>query len=237
MSRLVFLDTETTGLKPDNDRLIEIGCVEVIDRALTGQQYHTYINPKQTVNAGAFAVHGLSNEFLLDKPVFSDVAADFLAFIDQAEVIIHNAPFDTGFINMELSRLSKHYKPLNHYCTITDSLSEARQKHRGQKNTLDALCDRYQVNRQGRTFHGALLDAQLLADMYLKMTGGQTRMCLDEQGDERSFTEPKVFNASIQRISTPIIQATQEELKSHQDMLDRIKEQHGDSSLWTRLTQ
>ncbi|MBE8215918.1 MAG: DNA polymerase III subunit epsilon [Endozoicomonadaceae bacterium] len=235
MSRLIFLDTETTGLKPQENRLIEIGCVEVIDRESTGQHYHTYLNPKQPVSAGAFSVHGLSNEFLNDKPLFHDVVHDFLAFIQSAEVIIHNAPFDTGFINMELKRLEKNHKTLEKYCTITDSLAEARKKHRGQKNTLDALCDRYHVNRNERTFHGALLDAQLLSDMYLNMTGGQVSFILDEAQEEPVFTQKNCFNTSEKRQVTPVLYAKETELEQHQAMLSRIETRSGKPSLWTTL--
>lgn len=177
MGRQIFLDTETTGISyKQGNRLIEIGCLEAVDRQLTGQQFHYYINPERDIEEGAFRVHGLSREFLSDKPVFKEVAQAFVDFVTGAELIIHNAPFDVGFLDHELAMLKQSFKPLATICTITDTLVMARQKHPGQKNNLDALCRRYTINNQHRELHGALLDAELLAQVYCRMTGGQKQL-------------------------------------------------------------
>ncbi len=175
--RQVVLDTETTGLEPnDGHRVIEIGCVEMENRRLTGNSLHLYLNPEREIDAGALAVHGISSEFLADKPTFDKVVDEFLAFVDGAELVIHNAPFDVGFLNHELRRLGTRYGTIEQRCGVLDTLVMARQKHPGQKNSLDALCRRYFVENGHRELHGALLDAEILADVYLAMTGGQTRL-------------------------------------------------------------
>jgi DNA polymerase-3 subunit epsilon len=175
--RLVVLDTETTGLEVDQGhRIIEIGCVEIIGRRLTGRHYHQYINPEREIDAGAIEVHGITNEFLADKPVFSHVLEPFLSFIRGAELIIHNAPFDCGFINIEVSNASGEAFRVADLCKVTDTLLMARERHPGQRNSLDALCKRYEVDNTQRTLHGALLDAEILADLYLTMTGGQVSL-------------------------------------------------------------
>lgn len=177
--RYIVLDTETTGLSPEQGhRVIEIGAVELNDRQPTGRTFHVYLNPDREVDAGALEVHGLSNEFLADKPRFEAVADDFLAFVAEAELIIHNAPFDVGFLDMELGRMEKG--KLKDYCTgIQDTLKQARDLHPGQRNNLDALCKRYEVDNSNRAYHGALLDAQLLAEVYLAMTRGQESLAID----------------------------------------------------------
>ena len=178
--RQIVLDTETTGIGPETGhRIIEIGCIELIDRKLTGNHFHTYLNPQRDVDEGAFRVHGISTEFLQDKPLFKAIVNDFLQFIDGAELIIHNAPFDVGFLNAEL-RHAKWPKRLHDYSSIFDTLVLAREKHPGQRNSLDALCKRYDVDNSSRQLHGALLDAEILAFIYLAMTGGQTNLFIEE---------------------------------------------------------
>jgi DNA polymerase-3 subunit epsilon len=172
--RHIILDTETTGLKvEEGHRLIEIGCLEMIDRKLTDKRFHTYLNPLREVDAGALQVHGISNEFLNDKPLFNDVVNEFMTFIAGATVIIHNAPFDLGFLDQELTLAKSKWKKVTEHCDIIDTLQLARTLHAGQRNNLDALCKRYKIDNSKRDFHGALLDAYLLAQVYLAMTGGQ----------------------------------------------------------------
>ena len=171
--RQIVLDTETTGLEPaQGHRIIEIGCVEIIDRRLTGNHYHQYLQPDREIDEGAIEVHGISNEFLQDKPRFADVVDDFMDFVRGAELVIHNAPFDVGFLNHELKLLDGSNETIEKICTVLDTLALARKMHPGQKNNLDALCRRYEVNNAHRELHGALLDAEILADVYLLMTGG-----------------------------------------------------------------
>ena len=181
--RQLVLDTETTGLKPeDGHRIIEIACVELIDRKLTGNHFHVYLNPDREIDQGAINVHGLTSEFLQDKPRFVEIATEFLDYVKKAELIIHNAPFDVGFLNHELGLWKKEAKKITHYCTIVDTLAIARAKHVGLRNNLDALCKRYKVDHSKRELHGALLDSNLLAQVYLAMTGGQGNF-FDVMGD------------------------------------------------------
>lgn len=185
--RQIVLDTETTGLETSQGhRIIEIGCVELMNRRLTGRHYHQYINPEREVDAGAQAVHGISNAMLADKPVFARIIDDFLAFIGDAELIIHNAAFDIGFINYEINMLRPGFGSITQRCHVIDTLLMARAKHPGQKNNLDALCKRYGVDNSQRELHGALLDAEILADVYLTMTGGQTHLSLAGDGGDGS---------------------------------------------------
>ena len=175
--RQIVLDTETTGLEPRlGHRIIEIGCVEVIDRRITGNSYHQYINPQREIDEGAVEVHGITTAFLADKPLFSDIVDDFLNFIRGAELVIHNAPFDVGFIDHELTLLNQQQNHVANICTVLDTLVLARHMHPGQKNNLDALCKRYFIDNSQRDLHGALLDAEILAETYLAMTGGQTML-------------------------------------------------------------
>lgn len=233
--RQVVLDTETTGLEVSQDhRIIEIGCVELINRKLTGNHYHQYINPEREIDQGAQEVHGISNEFLADKPVFSDIASAFLAFIKGAELIIHNAPFDIGFMDHEFQKLSGMGKT-DDYCTVIDSLVMARQKHPGQKNNLDALCKRYTVDNSKRELHGALLDAEILADVYLAMTGGQVD--LGFAGDDAAASG-RERSSVMQRIDTnrpplPVIKASEKELKAHEEKLAAIQSAAG-HCIWTQ---
>jgi DNA polymerase-3 subunit epsilon len=176
--RQILLDTETTGLEPaDGHRVIEIGCVELVDRRLSGKHFHQYLNPERDIEDGALEVHGISREFLLDKPVFADIVEEFLAFVAGAELIIHNAPFDIGFLDSELALLGRPDRMADHV-RVLDTLELARDLHPGQRNSLDALCKRYEVDDSSRTLHGALLDAEILADVYLAMTGGQSDLGL-----------------------------------------------------------
>ncbi|MFP4130408.1 MAG: DNA polymerase III subunit epsilon, partial [Halorhodospira sp.] len=189
--RQILLDTETTGMDPaEGHRIIEIGCVEVVRRRLTGNNFHRYLNPDRTVDQGAEGVHGLSNRFLADKPRFADVAQAFVDYVRGAEVIIHNAPFDVGFLDAELAWLAPEWGRLADYATVTDSLQMARRMHPGQRCSLDALCKRYGVDGSRRELHGALLDAELLAEVYLAMTGGQAALALDGEGAGLGGAEP-----------------------------------------------
>ncbi len=223
--RQIILDTETTGLDPhQGHRLIEIGCVEMINRRITRKTFHYYLNPQRLVDEGAFAVHGLSDAFLADKPLFSDIVEEFLAFIQDAELIIHNATFDLGFLNYELSLLKQKTSivSLDAYCRVFDTLMLARRKHPGQRNSLDALCKRYQIDNTHRTLHGALLDAEILADVYLAMTGGQASFILHQQTTEEdrvlNVTQPLLQNRS----PLLILAANAEEIAMHQQRLQTI---------------
>ncbi|MDH3219293.1 MAG: DNA polymerase III subunit epsilon [Gammaproteobacteria bacterium] len=193
--RQIVLDTETTGLEVSlGHRIIEIGCIELVNRRVTGNHWHYYVNPGREIDAGAFEVHGISSDFLQDKHRFAELAQDFIDYVAGAELIIHNAPFDIGFLDYELSLLEPPAAPLQQCCNVLDTLLMARQKHPGQKNNLDALCKRYDIDNSHRSLHGALLDARILADVYLAMTGGQTSLGLDAgQGEEsgRRSIEPQ----------------------------------------------
>ncbi|AZZ91789.1 DNA polymerase III subunit epsilon [Hahella sp. KA22] len=232
--RQIVLDTETTGLETSQGhRIIEIGCVEVVDRSLTGNHYHVYINPEREVDAGAFEVHGISNEFLADKPKFKQVAQDFLDFINGAELVIHNAAFDVGFIDYEFSMLGAPFGKVSDYCSVVDTLMMARKKHPGQKNNLDALCKRYGIDNSHRDLHGALLDSEILADVYLAMTGGQTSLSLhsEDGGAEEEASEVRRIN--MQRPSLRVIRASEAELAEHARQLDAVEKAAG-FSLWRK---
>ncbi len=233
MSRIIVLDTETTGLEPSlGHRVIEIGCVEMINRKLTGNHYHVYLNPQREVDAGAMEVHGITNEFLVDKPLFSQIAEEFLNFVKGAELVIHNAPFDVGFINHEFDKLSRHPGKIETHCKITDTLAFARKKHPGQRNSLDALCKRYFVDNSSRTLHGALLDSEILADVYLMMTGGQTSLTLGSHGSG----EGEAYAGGIRRLSADrsplkVIHPSEDEMVMHREKLDLIEKKSG-QCLW-----
>ena len=230
--RQIVLDTETTGLEPEQGhRIIEIGCVELENRELTGRHYHVYINPEREVEDSAVEVHGITSEFLADKPVFGDIASDFLEFIRDAELIIHNAPFDVGFIDHEFNLLDPSWPRTAQVCMVTDSLVLARRKHPGQKNNLDVLCRRYGVDNSNRDLHGALLDAEILALVYLAMTGGQTALSLDEAGSGEAGGS-RIQRLSAKRESLPVIAASEEENRLHQEFLDRMAEKA--CVLWPR---
>ena len=214
--RQIVLDTETTGIGSESGhRIIEIGCVELFDRELTGSHFHYYLNPQRAVDEGAFRVHGLSNEFLSDKPLFSEIANEFMEFVDGAELIIHNAPFDLGFLNAELKRI-KWKNTIQDICSIFDTLVVARQKHPGQKNNLDALCKRYDIDNSNRQYHGALLDAEILAAVYLAMTGGQRSLFEEENAVQGSKVGNKTFEkAPVLSAKTVVIMPTDDELAAH----------------------
>ena len=231
--RQVILDTETTGLEPkEGHRIIEIGCVEIINRKKTEKNFHQYLNPEREIEDGAFDIHGLSNEFLADKPLFSDVAQELIDFIRDSEVIIHNAPFDIAFIDVELKRLGKQWGKMENYCRVLDTLPMARDLHPGQKNSLDALCSRYEVDNSQRELHGALLDAQILLDVYLAMTGGQTSLSLgDDDADDLENTESHL-RISTDRSALKIIEPNAAELAAHEQRLAVIEELSGGKCLW-----
>jgi DNA polymerase-3 subunit epsilon len=228
-NKQVVLDTETTGLSPEQGhRVIEIGCIELIDRRPSGRVFHYYLNPQREVEDAAFKVHGLSNAFLADKPLFADIHQDLLSFIQDAELIIHNAAFDLGFLNAEFSRIDKRLK-IENVATVTDSLELARAKHPGLRNSLDALCKRYQIDASDRVYHGALLDAQLLADVYLAMTSGQKKMDFFDAKPNSAMTTKFAKLKSI----SPIVMANSSELEAHQNYINMMRTQ-ADLVIWER---
>ena len=231
--RQVVLDTETTGLNPqEGHRIIEIGCVELLNRRLTKKHFHVYLNPERTIDPGAIEVHGITNEFLADKPFFKDVVADFLAFVQDAELIIHNAPFDVGFLNHELQLNNSNSARIEECCVVFDSLVYARKKHPGQRNSLDALCKRYGIDNSHREIHGALLDAEILADVYLLMTGGQGSLLDDETATEVTG-ETAIQRVSADRPRLKVITCTEEELQMHEQRLQALQKASGDC-VWLR---
>jgi len=225
--RQIVLDTETTGLDPrQGHRIIEIGALELIDRQLTGRQYHVYLNPEREIEQGALEVHGITEEFLRDKPRFEEIADDLLAFADGAELVIHNAPFDVGFIDNELSLAGHQHASITEIATVLDTLEMARDLHPGQRNNLDALCKRYEVDNSSRSLHGALLDAEILTDVFLAMTGGQvdlglsletTSVSADDDDGHHPAGHPALF----------VLKADDEELTQHEERLNDIEKQSG----------
>lgn len=238
--RQVILDTETTGLEPEQGhRIIEVGAVEIVDRRLTGEHLQLYINPHREIDDAAFEVHGLDAEFLADKPAFADVADRFLGFVKDAEVIIHNAPFDVSFIDYELSLLDDRAEVahLEDICQVTDSLALARHKHPGQKNNLDALCRRYDINNSARELHGALLDAEILAEVYLALTGGQLSVFGDSDAQRGIAAEEELIRLPEDRPPLPVIVASAEELAAHEAYLDDLDAASAaGSALWRNLS-
>lgn len=237
--RQIVLDTETTGLEvSQGHRIIEIGCVELVNRRLTGNHYHQYIKPQREIDQGAIEVHGITNEFLDDKPLFEQVAADFVEFISGAELIIHNAPFDLGFLDAELQRLPGMFGALRDRCTVVDTLVLARARHPGQRNNLDALCQRYGVDNSQRDLHGALLDAEILADVYLAMTGGQTDLQLSDAAATSVDGGPgsqQIRRLDPGRPPLPVIRATEQERAEHEAQLEAIAASSGGRVLWREL--
>lgn len=235
--RQIVLDTETTGISPEaGHRIIEIGCVELFDRKLTGNHFHVYINPEREVDEGAFKVHGISTAFLQDKPLFQAIVEPFLAFITDAELIIHNAPFDVGFLSHELLRLQWPY-PFKQYCTVLDTLALAKKKHPGQRNSLDALCKRYDIDNSNRQLHGALLDAEILASVYLAMTGGQVSL-FDESSDIPSGAVAST-QSSRSKASSPatlVIELSDEEKSAHQSFVEFIVKK-SNINLWEETVE
>lgn len=233
--RQVVLDTETTGLEYEKGhRIIEIGCVELVNRRRTGNHFHRYINPEREIDPAAAEVHGITSDQLIDKPVFEAVAESLLEFIDGAELIIHNADFDAGFLNHEL-RLMERKQRIEDRCAVIDSLALARQMHPGQRNSLDALCRRYYIDNSSRDLHGALLDAQLLADVYLAMTGGQGELGLDRDGARQHAQTAGSRRVDRENLDLVVRQATVGELKSHEQYLDLMDQACSDGALWRRL--
>lgn len=231
--RQVVLDTETTGLNPqEGHRVIEIGCVELLNRRLSGRHFHVYINPEREIDAGAVDVHGITNAFLADKPVFSSIVEDFINFIRNAELVIHNAPFDVGFLNHEFGLLNNGTGVVKNYSSVFDTLTFARKKHPGQRNSLDALCKRYGIDNSHRDLHGALLDAEILADVYLLMTGGQASL-LDEEipSEEEGGGKSIIVRLPSNRPRLKVIQCDAEEVAEHQRRLAAI-EKAGGVCLW-----
>lgn len=237
--RQIVLDTETTGLEASQGhRIIEIGCVEMVNRKLTGNHYHQYINPRREIDQGAIEVHGITNEFLQDKPLFEQIAKDFIEFIDGAELVIHNAPFDLGFLNAELQRLGSDNTLVEQRCPVIDTLVMARAKHPGQRNSLDALCTRYGVDNSQRDLHGALLDSEILADVYLFMTGGQTALELSDATANSGDGGPgsnQIQRLRADRPPLPVIQATVAECAAHEAHLEAIAASNGGKVLWREL--
>jgi len=240
--RQIVLDTETTGLEPKEHKIIEIGCVELVDRRLTGNNFHQYLQPDREIDAGAIEVHGITNEFLADKPRFEDVAQDLIDYLKGGELIIHNAPFDVGFLDAELRRWGQKcgQEPLriDDICLVTDTLVMARKAHPGQRNSLDALCKRYFIDNSHRDLHGALLDSEILSDVYLAMTGGQVSLSL-EGTDEPGRSKGAV--GGIRRLSSdrsPLLvhRATPEELDAHNARLEALEKASGGNCLWSKVS-
>ena len=233
--RQIVLDTETTGLETsEGHRIIEIGCVEIVDRRCTGRVLHYYLNPQRESDQAALDVHGLTSEFLADKPLFATVADDFIEFVDGAELVIHNAPFDIGFINHELKLLGEPVINILERCRVLDSLVMARQMYPGQRVSLDALCRRFGIDNSNRELHGALLDARLLAEVYLAMTGGQVGLSLDGESSSGVATAEPIRRLSAARPALLICHASDEELARHEARLDQLDRAAEGGSLWRK---
>lgn len=234
--RQIVLDTETTGLEPkEGHRIIEIGCVELVGRKLTGNTFHQYLQPGREIDPGAVEVHGITNEFLADKPLFEDVVDDFVNFIRGAELVIHNAPFDVGFINHEL-QLCGNTDRVPDICGVLDTLVMARRMHPGQKNNLDALCKRYMIDNSSRDLHGALLDAEILADVYLAMTGGQVTLSLGDSEESASgahLAQP-VRRVDGDRPPLRVIQPDADELAAHEACIEKLAKAAGGQAVWQK---
>ena len=230
--RQIILDTETTGLEPElGHRVIEVAGVEMVNRRFTGNNFHRYFNPERDSDGAALEIHGLTTEFLADKPKFRDVAAELLDFISGAELIIHNAPFDVSFLNRELSLAD--LKPITDYCAgVVDTLRLARELHPGKRNNLDALCERYQIDNSNRTVHGAQIDARLLAEIYLSMTRGQESLVMEAAPATAAAAAVEIVHDKLDLV---VIKATREELAAHAKQLDDIDKASGGTSLWRKL--
>ena len=234
--RQIVLDTETTGLEHrQGHRIIEIGCVEMINRKLTGNNYHVYLNPEREIDQGALEVHGITNEFLSDKPLFADVYTKMLEYLSGAELVIHNANFDVGFLNAELQRIPSPTPAIAEICGVHDTLIQARKMFPGQRNDLDSLCRRYEIDNTHRELHGALLDAEILADVYLSMTGGQTLLSLDvaEAASDENSTSVDIINFA--NLALPIIEPSCEELQNHVDWVKRLDEKVDGQCVWSKI--
>jgi DNA polymerase-3 subunit epsilon len=231
--RQIILDTETTGLETQQDhRIIEIGCVEMIDRSLTGNNFHQYLQPDRQIDAGAISVHGITNEFLQDKPRFADIVDDLISYLRGAELVIHNAPFDVGFLNHELKRLQQQKSLIEEISSIVDTLVMARKKHPGKRNSLDALCDRYAIDNSRRDKHGALLDAEILSEVYLVMTGGQESLLLDgDDAEAGAGNQPR----SIDIAGDPVLmQVSEDALQAHEKYLHHLQKQSDGNCVWLK---
>jgi len=231
--RQIFLDTETTGLSAEGgDRVIEIGCVELFNRKLTGNNLHFYLNPERDSHEDALKVHGISNEFLRDKPKFAQVAQEVIDYVRDAEVIIHNAAFDIGFLNKELERVGQALFT-SHVSNVIDTLVMAKQMYPGKRNSLDALCDRLGVDNSGRTLHGALLDAELLADVYINLTRGQEALLMEIGDDQPQQQTDLQIDLSIYQL--PVLRANENELTAHEDLLQQLDKSSGGKTVWRNL--
>ena len=231
--RQIVLDTETTGLEPSQGhRIIEIGCVEIVNRRITERRYQQYVNPKREIDAGAVEVHGITLEDLSEKPAFGEIAVEFLEFVRGAELIIHNAPFDVGFLDIELKQLGEAWGRTEDYCTVFDTLQLAREMHPGQRNNLDALCRRYEIDNAHRARHGALLDAELLAEVYLAMTGGQAALALDST---RRGTPVQIGGQRVQSLHALVVVGPHpDELEAHDRALATIEVASGGACVWLK---
>jgi DNA polymerase-3 subunit epsilon len=233
--RQIFLDTETTGLSPESgDRIVEIGCVEMVKRRLTGKHLHFYINPERKGSEDAIRIHGLTDEFLADKPVFGAIAEELLAFLDGAEIIIHNAAFDVGFLNEELRRIGRP-RFSEHVATITDSLLMAREQFPGKANSLDALCKRLEVDNSNRTLHGALLDAGLLAEVYINMTRGQGSLVIDTESSDVQGGLVSDLQVDLSAFALPVLLPSEDEVLAHGKVLSELDKSSGGKTLWRNL--
>lgn len=235
--RQIVLDTETTGLDPaQGHRVIEIGCIELANRRQTDRRFHVYLQPDRTIDEEAVKVHGITNEFLAHQPRFAEVADEFLRFVRDAELIIHNAAFDLGFLNHELRRCGRGHMLLEQICKVKDTLALARQRHPGQRNSLDALCKRYSIDNSQRTLHGALLDAEILADVYLAMTRQQSSMFAQEVTDTTALRNHEARQSLLRnRPPLPIIRASAGECAEHARYLELLDKSSGGSCVWQRL--
>ncbi|MGL4269015.1 MAG: DNA polymerase III subunit epsilon [Plesiomonas sp.] len=236
-NRIVVLDTETTGMNKlgvhyEGHKIIEIGAVEIVNRRLTGRHFHVYIKPDRLVDPEAIAVHGITDEFLQDKPDFAAVADEFINFIRGAELVIHNAPFDIGFMDYEFGLLKRGLPKTDTFCRITDTLAMARKIFPGKRNNLDALCDRYGIDNSHRTLHGALLDAEILADVYLLMTGGQTSLAFNSESDGHgSDSQNHAQRSIVPQLALKVVHASADELEAHESRLDLVQKKGG-ACLW-----
>jgi len=236
--RQIVLDTETTGLEHrQGHRIIEIGCVELINRKLTGNNYHQYVNPDREIDQGAMEVHGITPEFLADKPFFVDVGPAMMDYLRGAELIIHNAAFDVGFLDAELERLDPNAQKIADVCGVHDTLLQARKMFPGQRNDLDSLCRRFEINNSHRELHGALLDAEILADVYLAMTGGQSSLVLEASSDGDADSKSSAARVNFATLDLPLAQATNEEKQNHAQWLSRLDEKVDDKCVWSRINE
>lgn len=234
--RQIVLDTETTGLEPRlGHRIIEIGCVEVVNRKLTGNNFHMYLNPEREIDQGAIEVHGISNEFLNDKALFADIYEQFVSYVKGAQLIIHNAAFDVGFLDAELQRITEPTPAIAEICTVHDTLLQARKMFPGQRNDLDSLCRRYEINNSHRELHGALLDAEILADVYLLMSGGQTALSLDASAGHSAHSGVNSKAVDFSSLSLPLIKPSNEEADNHVEWLARLDESVEGECVWSKL--